>query len=267
MVELMVFFLVKSIPGKVTLIQLVDIFRGSASKKSLKYENLTLYGSGKGLTRGDAERLAQTLVTQQVLEEFCETNGLGFVSSYVRVGRDASSLESGRRRISMINHVEDEPRSRQNNREVKPAKGRKPMKFTGGISQSLEAMKRMDDTAENFLDDDFYDFHEQQQHQHQHQLSDKDEIFIDDEDDVIMESYTNDDYKNNQYKQDSFIDDDCYDDDNGSETTSEQVVMDEEPYLVDAKVDCRQLSCFNELLQLRESVNYCLKFLIGYRFV
>lgn len=75
----------RSISGKITLIQLVDIFRGSASKKSVKYEHLRLYGSGKSLSRGDAERLAQTMATQRLLEEYCETNGLGFVSSYVRV--------------------------------------------------------------------------------------------------------------------------------------------------------------------------------------
>lgn len=77
--------LLQSMRGKITLIQLVDVFRGSSSKRYSKYTHLRLFGSGKGLSRGDGERLAQTMATQRILEEYCEANGLGYVSSYVRV--------------------------------------------------------------------------------------------------------------------------------------------------------------------------------------
>lgn len=161
----------RSISGKITLIQLVDIFRGSASKKSLKYEHLYLYGSGKGLSRGDAERLAQTMVTQRILEEYCEANGLGFVSSYVRSGRDAGLLDSGKRRISMVHHVDGVASDKAARHGASDASAYRPAKKsrdkdTGthksdDIKQTLLAFRYMDDEEECVIDDnyDFGDFY------------------------------------------------------------------------------------------------------------
>lgn len=164
---------VRSVSGKITLIQLVDIFRGSASKKSLRYEKLRHYGSGRGLSRGDAERLAQTLVTQRILEEYCEANGLGFVSSYVRIGRDASLLDTGKRRISMVNFDQDQGASSsrgRNSGDVPNKRGKKSAvtKETKGkdIRKALELVKNMDYDEEFIIDDDYTygDFHRDHDH-------------------------------------------------------------------------------------------------------
>jgi bloom syndrome protein len=154
--------LLKSIRGKITLIQLVDIFRGSASKKSVQYEHLRQYGSGKSLSRGDAERLSQMMVTQRILEEYCETNGLGFVSSYVRMGSEAHSLEDGRRRVSLINHVGEEKGGRQSGskecREVSKKKAFSKVTQSKDIRQALEVFRNADDEGERYLDD-YDEFH------------------------------------------------------------------------------------------------------------
>ena len=158
--------LLKSIRGKITLIQLVDIFRGSTSKKSVQYEHLRQYGSGKSLSRGDAERLSQMMVTQGILEEYCEVNGLGFVSSYVRIGSEAHSLEDGRRRVSLINHVNEEKggggRQGSASRECKEILSKKKAlgKVTKNkdIRKALEVVHNTDDEGEQYLDDydEFY---------------------------------------------------------------------------------------------------------------
>lgn len=159
---------VQSIRGKITLIQLVDIYRGSASKKSIQYDHLPLYGSGRGLTRGDAERLGQTMVTQRILEEFCEANGLGFVSSYVREGREGASLLDGRKKISMIQSMDAQRGSSEGARggAVGGARTLGPgrAKRRGGakgkdIRQTIELVRDMDDDGEHHLtDEDYTDF-------------------------------------------------------------------------------------------------------------
>lgn len=90
---------------KVTLLQLIDIFRGSTAKKAAYHSRNPYYGRGKGMSRGEVERLGQAMVMQQVFEETCETNAGGFVSSYVRSGPEARALEGGQKQITMIDHV------------------------------------------------------------------------------------------------------------------------------------------------------------------
>lgn len=154
----------QSIRGKITLIQLVDIYRGSASKKAIQYDHLPLYGSGKGLTRGDAERLAQTMVTQRILEEFCEANGLGFVSSYVREGREGASLLDGRKKISMIQSLDSqrgssEGATRGAPRTLGPGRAKRRGVKSKDIRQTIELVRDMDDDEEHHLtDEDYTDF-------------------------------------------------------------------------------------------------------------
>lgn len=221
----------------------MDIFRGSASKKSLKYDHLRLYGSGKGLSRGDAERLAQTMATQRILEEYCETNGLGFVSSYVRLGRDANLLDTGKRRISMVHHVDSIAGGEKNGRNSagEAPGGRRTKKGKGGVAhknddirQTLLAFRHMDDGEECIIDDnyDFGDFY-------QDRTNEKDG-----------------DYDgNNEYSDpdDGHVDDGIEDDD--------------EPYVIEDEITTHpptpvtptdyaeeQLRCFDQLLMLRENI-------------
>ena len=87
-----------AVNDNITLIQCVDIFRGSKAKKvtcasfhetDLKlfsqitdkgHQNAAQHGAGSDMERGDVERLFQHLCALQVLTERAETNKAGYVS-------------------------------------------------------------------------------------------------------------------------------------------------------------------------------------------
>ena len=250
----------RSINGKITLLQVVDIFRGSASKRYVKYENLSHYGSGKSLSRGDAERLAQTLVTQRILEEYCEANGLGYVFSYVRVGRDAGLLDSGRRRISMTNLVNDEisktrksSESSSNKRNSKkfnewPKRGKA---ITDNQAQ-LELIKQMDDDEECFIDDD-YDYAAFRGANFDEELVPLDEHVHNDHPAIDLHHVVND---NDIDKAMMMM----------QEPVDEQdiTIIDEELTANDENSE-EQLKCFDQLLMLREEI--CIKENTGSKFL
>lgn len=97
--------LLKSITGKVTLIQLADSFRGALTKKSQNHQHLKHFSSGKGLSRSEIERITQAMVMQRFLQEFCEPNAMGFVNSYVRLGPYARDLEMNIKSLKLTDHV------------------------------------------------------------------------------------------------------------------------------------------------------------------
>lgn len=82
-----VLLLVKSINSRLTLNQLLDIFRGSQAKLYARHQCLPHFGAGKDLSRTEAERLLQHLVVEDVFQEYCVSNALGFVKTYIRVRR------------------------------------------------------------------------------------------------------------------------------------------------------------------------------------
>lgn len=77
--------LLKSINGRVTANQLLDIFRGSLAKQYAAYRRLEHFSSGKDLSRTEVERLVQHLLIENILQEQCVSNTMGFVNTYVRV--------------------------------------------------------------------------------------------------------------------------------------------------------------------------------------
>jgi bloom syndrome protein len=77
--------LLKSISGRATSNQLLDIFRGSLAKPYAAYRRLEHFGSGKDLSRTEVERLVQHLLIENILQEQCVSNAMGFVNTYVRV--------------------------------------------------------------------------------------------------------------------------------------------------------------------------------------
>lgn len=77
--------LLKSINGRVTSNQLLDIFRGSLAKPYTAYRHLEHFSSGKDLSRTEVERLFQHLSIENILQEQCVSNAMGFVNTYVRV--------------------------------------------------------------------------------------------------------------------------------------------------------------------------------------
>ena len=93
--------LAQEIDDRYTLIGLLDAFRGSAAKKALKYQDCEHYGAGRELSKSDAERLLQSMVTNQVLRTYNQTNPSGFTTSYVKLGPKWKELENGKLKITL----------------------------------------------------------------------------------------------------------------------------------------------------------------------
>jgi superfamily II DNA helicase RecQ len=93
---------------KHTLNMLLDVFRGSNSKKLFKFQDASHFGSGRDLSRTEAERILQNMVTQQVFRMGCETNAAGYVSNYVKTGPKSRDLQSGKLRISLAMSADNE---------------------------------------------------------------------------------------------------------------------------------------------------------------
>lgn len=91
--------IVYGVHDQITLNHLIDIYRGSAAKRIAKYQGLPGAGKGKSLSRVDVERLVQCLCTKQVLKEYCVSNKMGFVSTYVKIGPFARQLDNGQMKI------------------------------------------------------------------------------------------------------------------------------------------------------------------------
>jgi len=87
----------------VTLLQLVDILRGSKSKAVMNkgYDDYEEYGAANDLERGELERLLYRLITEDVLMEENVVNKAGFASQYIRPGRASRNINAGRQRIMM----------------------------------------------------------------------------------------------------------------------------------------------------------------------
>lgn len=84
---------------KITLVQLIDVFRGSGAKKYAHFARNPNFGSGRDLTRTEAERLLQNMCAQNILQQFNVSNAMGYVSTYIRNGKDARDVERGLKKV------------------------------------------------------------------------------------------------------------------------------------------------------------------------
>lgn len=85
--------------GRVTLVQLGELFRGSksqASTKGIDTARLRAYGKGKDIKKGDLDRITQSLVLQRIIEETSQQNQGGFTSDYAAPGENALAVQQGR---------------------------------------------------------------------------------------------------------------------------------------------------------------------------
>ncbi|KAJ1948520.1 ATP-dependent DNA helicase sgs1, partial [Linderina pennispora] len=122
---------------KMTLLQLADIFKGSKARQlvSKGFDQLPAYNRGHTLTKSDAERVCHQLVLRQILEEYCESNAMGYVSSYVRVGRNGGRVLQGQLRV-VLQLVRD----KKGGRAAKPAKAPKTAKVPKATGPSRTSM-------------------------------------------------------------------------------------------------------------------------------
>jgi hypothetical protein len=85
-----------------TLIQLIDMWRGGASKRNgLDMAGLPSLGGGEKYTKHDAERLAHKLVLDGVVRENPAPTQHGTVVSYVAPGHRAADVDHGRLRLQL----------------------------------------------------------------------------------------------------------------------------------------------------------------------
>jgi len=94
--------LVRRVSGQdFTLLHCVDVYRGHKAKKitEAKHDKLPEFNSGSDLDRGDVERLFYHLVAEEALEEYNKTNGQGFASQYIKLGRKCREFVEGRSKL------------------------------------------------------------------------------------------------------------------------------------------------------------------------
>ncbi|CCK69820.1 RecQ family ATP-dependent DNA helicase KNAG_0D00680 [Huiozyma naganishii CBS 8797] len=89
--------LVRSIQDEVvTTSYCQDVFKGSNMLKIVQanHHMLPEHGTGKSLRKVDIEKIFFHLITLRILQEYSKTNGLGFVSNYVKVGPNVRDLKT-----------------------------------------------------------------------------------------------------------------------------------------------------------------------------
>lgn len=86
-----------------TLLQLIDIVKGSKNQKTLGRGDHRMpgYNVGKSLSKSDAERLCHHLVLRQVFDEYCMSNAMGFASAYLKLGPAAKRVMDGQLQVTL----------------------------------------------------------------------------------------------------------------------------------------------------------------------
>ncbi|EMR09443.1 hypothetical protein PNEG_02385 [Pneumocystis murina B123] len=89
--------------NKFTALQCINIFRGIKNNKVVNfgYEALPSFGSGSSLSRLDAERLFHVLISYDIIKEVSDITEMGFVVTYVKVGRNGMSFLKGNESLFM----------------------------------------------------------------------------------------------------------------------------------------------------------------------
>ncbi|KAI8841945.1 hypothetical protein BJ741DRAFT_575006 [Chytriomyces cf. hyalinus JEL632] len=95
--------LFRSIPASqnITLIMLMDVYKGSktAKIKNEELDTLELYGSGSQYSRTDIERIFREMVVHDYIREESIWNKGGYASSYVKMGRKGMDVVNGRKMV------------------------------------------------------------------------------------------------------------------------------------------------------------------------
>ncbi len=144
----------EALPERHTLNQLVDMFKGSTAKRYASLQDIPFYGAAADLSKTEAERILQSMLTNQVFATQCKSNAHGFVTSYLRIGPKAKDLQGGRLRITLtVCDDEAEPRDNFHNTSKRsPKSTNKRVKITAPPSDTDEEENYGDDY---YLEDSF----------------------------------------------------------------------------------------------------------------
>lgn len=128
----------------ITLVQLMELYRGSKSKnvtKFLKTDKLRGFGNGSKNKKCDIDKIAHGLIFERILIETSVQNTLGYASDYITLGEKARPIENGQIKFFVDFPL---PKSSENTPKEKipeKAKSRKTAK-TGGAGTAKTASKR-----------------------------------------------------------------------------------------------------------------------------
>lgn len=84
--------------GGVTMLQLSELYRGSKSQsiaRNFKTAGLVGYGAGSKYKKMDVERIMHSMIFERLLTESSVENNGGFLSDYISLGENVSSLQAG----------------------------------------------------------------------------------------------------------------------------------------------------------------------------
>ncbi|KAF3936941.1 hypothetical protein ABW19_dt0207577 [Dactylella cylindrospora] len=86
-----------------TMTNAVSIFKGSRAKDIIAngWDRITGHGVGKNWDKEQAERLMETLVGENILDEKHVPNGMGFPVTYLIIGRKANDYMYGKKTMQM----------------------------------------------------------------------------------------------------------------------------------------------------------------------
>ncbi|KAJ6261087.1 ATP-dependent DNA helicase hus2/rqh1 [Drechslerella dactyloides] len=87
-----------------TIAMLTDVYRGSRARAILDngWDKLSGYGQGKSWDKDAVQRLIAHLFTEEILDQAHVTNGMGFTTSYLTLGRKAHTFQQGLRQLDML---------------------------------------------------------------------------------------------------------------------------------------------------------------------
>lgn len=171
----------EALPDRHTLNQLVDMFKGSTAKRYAQLQDIPFYGAAADLSKTEAERILQNMLTNQVFATVCKSNAHGFVSSYLKTGPKAKDLLSGKLRIT-LSVCEDE----YDNRESSGGGSKNANKRSKTSTASTATVKPKSNVIEDEEFDDNYEDYDGDTFMDEYDLEDS---FVND----ASISYANDD--------------------------------------------------------------------------
>lgn len=85
--------LMSGISDNATFVQIVDVYRGSTSKRISKFGRIQLSGEGKGLSKDIIGRILERLMIDGIIEERFNKNAAGFINTYLKISNSSSKMK------------------------------------------------------------------------------------------------------------------------------------------------------------------------------